>query len=355
MRRLVLVCALLGLPPSAFAQQAETIEYYQADVVGSIRIVYDVNGNVIDRQDYTPFGTAVLTGASMPNESFGGNEKDDETKQMYFYARSLTGRTGRFFSPDPVQAGDLDPQAWNRYTYALNNPLTFIDPYGLDVQCTTVRLTIAIRGNATNYYNGGSYRTCIDYGETSPEPIDTTTPTGPTGPPGGPGGPGTGGPGGTGGIGGTPTPQPKPKPKAQSGCDPVSLKGCGPNKVVVVLTEMDAFVDGFTTPSPCLTLFVNEAARGAFGPGPYGVSDTAQTASAVSRMNAALSYASQTTNTILKTPGLLYPFKSSVFRTMFTDALQVGSTTGSVLISLDIGIWTGLGAEFDAAFNGGCK
>ena len=54
---------LVLLPTLAFAQ-SETIEYYQADLVGSIRIVYDAAGNVIGRQDYTPFGT-ITAGLSL--------------------------------------------------------------------------------------------------------------------------------------------------------------------------------------------------------------------------------------------------------------------------------------------------
>jgi hypothetical protein len=40
-------------------------------------------------------------------------------------------RTGRFTRPDPVYAGLFNPQRWNRYAYARNNPLRFVDPSGL--------------------------------------------------------------------------------------------------------------------------------------------------------------------------------------------------------------------------------
>jgi len=46
-----------------------------------------------------------------------------------------THEMGRFMSPDPsslLAQRPENPQSWNLYTYALNNPLTNIDPNGLD-------------------------------------------------------------------------------------------------------------------------------------------------------------------------------------------------------------------------------
>jgi hypothetical protein len=39
---------------------------------------------------------------------------------------------GRFMTPDPVMGSATisDPQSWNRYSYALNNTLRFVDPNG---------------------------------------------------------------------------------------------------------------------------------------------------------------------------------------------------------------------------------
>jgi RHS repeat-associated protein len=135
-RGLFVALVLIALPSIALAQQAETVEYYGSDAIGSIRIVYDASGTVIARQDYTPFGTPVLTGTSMPKEAFGGNEKDDETQEMYFHARILAARTGRFNRPDPIGGNLLNPQTWNRYDYALDNGLRFADPSGLNADPT---------------------------------------------------------------------------------------------------------------------------------------------------------------------------------------------------------------------------
>ena len=64
---------------------------------------------------------------------FTGKERDGETGLDFFGARYMSAAQGRFTSADPLlnSAKPWDPQTWNRYTYALNNPLKFVDPNGL--------------------------------------------------------------------------------------------------------------------------------------------------------------------------------------------------------------------------------
>ncbi len=48
------------------------------------------------------------------------------------HARYYYPTYSRFTSTDPI-GGDLSlPQSWNLYAYVLNNPVRFVDPYGLD-------------------------------------------------------------------------------------------------------------------------------------------------------------------------------------------------------------------------------
>jgi RHS repeat-associated protein len=64
------------------------------------------------------------------------NERDAETGLDYFGARYFSGAQGRFTSPDPVivtPARMEDPQRFNLYAYARNNPFKFIDPNGEDI------------------------------------------------------------------------------------------------------------------------------------------------------------------------------------------------------------------------------
>jgi RHS repeat-associated protein len=64
---------------------------------------------------------------------FTGKERDGETGLDDFGARYYASNMGRFMSPDPLLASATleNPQSWNRYSYALNNPLRLTDPEGL--------------------------------------------------------------------------------------------------------------------------------------------------------------------------------------------------------------------------------
>ena len=132
MKRLMLLLWFVTVPAIAAAQQSETVEYYGHDVIGSIRIVWDVSGSAISRNDYAPFGRALSSSSTMPKEGFVGQETAAEADQAYLHARMLAVRTGRFSSADSAPPDFRNPQRWNRYAYSLNNPVAFSDPSGLN-------------------------------------------------------------------------------------------------------------------------------------------------------------------------------------------------------------------------------
>jgi RHS repeat-associated protein len=98
-------------------------------------LVTDESGAAIEQYNYTPFGA--LLGAQAPGvaqpRGFAGKERDAETGADYFEARYYASQTGRFTTVDPllnVPAALTDLQRWNRYAYAMNNPLRYVDPDG---------------------------------------------------------------------------------------------------------------------------------------------------------------------------------------------------------------------------------
>jgi RHS repeat-associated protein len=128
--RAVVLLALGCLLPASAMGQTETTEYYGLDAIGSVRVVFDAAGTVLTRVDNGPFGEQLTPAPGAPNDEYAGLFRDDETGLDYAQARQYSPRTGRFTSIDPATAGLLEPQAWNRYSYAKNSPLNMIDPDG---------------------------------------------------------------------------------------------------------------------------------------------------------------------------------------------------------------------------------
>jgi RHS repeat-associated protein len=122
-------------------------EYLTADHLGSTRLVTSSTGSERRCLDYLPFGEQMTQGmgtrgtcytsATEPRVKFTGKERDAETGLDYFGARYFSGAQGRFTSPDQInvtKARLLNPSnTLNKYAYAANNPLKFVDPDGNDV------------------------------------------------------------------------------------------------------------------------------------------------------------------------------------------------------------------------------
>jgi RHS repeat-associated protein len=131
----VLCLVLVGLVPGVAMAQTEQVYYYHTDAVGSVRMITDSNGQEVVRYDYLPFGQ-VWGSPALDHRMFTGEEHDGESGLDYLGARSYAGMFGRFTTPDDSSYMDpANPQSLNRYAYAYNNPLRWVDPTGHAGEC----------------------------------------------------------------------------------------------------------------------------------------------------------------------------------------------------------------------------
>ena len=86
-------------------------------------ILYDAWGNERER-----------IGSSANKFTFTGHEKDEETGLIYAKARFYDPDVGRFLTQDSFLGEVMAPPSLNRFMYAEQNPLRFIDPEGLQAQ-----------------------------------------------------------------------------------------------------------------------------------------------------------------------------------------------------------------------------
>jgi len=117
---------------------SNTVYYYFDNHLGSSRaIVQDgVTPTLCYDADFYPYGIerTPYTNTCSQNYKFTGKERDSESGLDNFGARYDSSQCGRFMTPDPANASGLahmdDPQSWNGYAYARNNPLVYTDPNG---------------------------------------------------------------------------------------------------------------------------------------------------------------------------------------------------------------------------------
>jgi RHS repeat-associated protein len=80
--------------------------------------------------------TRLTTGTIFTDKLFTGQREMAGLGIYHYGARFYSPKLGRFLSPDTIVPGYTNPQAYNRYSYVLNNPLRYIDPSGHS-QCQT--------------------------------------------------------------------------------------------------------------------------------------------------------------------------------------------------------------------------
>jgi RHS repeat-associated protein len=117
------------------------LQYYRhADWLGSSRFASTPSGAVQYSLGYAPFGETYSESGAV-DRVYTGQTQDTvagSTALYDFQFRQHASSQGRWLVPDPAGRAAVDPtnpQTWNRYAYVANNPLSNVDPLGLDGQC----------------------------------------------------------------------------------------------------------------------------------------------------------------------------------------------------------------------------
>jgi RHS repeat-associated protein len=108
--------------------------FQHQDWLRTERLRTTYNGSVESTFTSLPFGDAQTTDAGGDPNYFAALDDDAETGTDHAQFRQYNSTQGHWMRPDPYyRSYDFsNPQTFNRYAYALNNPLSAVDPKGLE-------------------------------------------------------------------------------------------------------------------------------------------------------------------------------------------------------------------------------
>ncbi len=164
--------------PTSMTQDNQTY-YLHYDQVGTLRVVTDINHNIIKEITYDTFGN-ILQDTNKDFKilfGFAGGLHDRDTDLVHFGYREYDPQTGKWTAKDPIDFSGGDS---NLYGYVESNPVNLVDPSGL-VSMTKIGLGVWSAYELFNFYNDGkNYKddavNCInknkDINTSSPDAFD---------------------------------------------------------------------------------------------------------------------------------------------------------------------------------------
>src|SRR5690606_22491965 len=131
---------------SAGTQTVLDKQYTYKDVLGSTVLITDAIGAIKGqmafdewrkrvsyrgwRTDQSATYDALQVAALFTTQGYTGHDMLDAVGLIHMQGRIYDARLGRFVQADPIVQDATDLQAYNRYAYVRNNPLTLTDPSG---------------------------------------------------------------------------------------------------------------------------------------------------------------------------------------------------------------------------------
>ena len=117
---------------------ADRIAFVHVNYLGAPIAVTDVAGQILWQADYAPYGKLIKVSADANRKAtytlalrLPGQWEDAESGLFYNDLRYYDPTTGRYLSSDPLGRLAEALGSPNAYAYVNNNPLSYIDPYGL--------------------------------------------------------------------------------------------------------------------------------------------------------------------------------------------------------------------------------
>jgi RHS repeat-associated protein len=106
--------------------------YYHRDHLGSVELSSNGTGS-LTYINYDAWGKRV-SGPQAMRKGYTGHENIPEIGLVHMNGRVYDPDLGRFLSADPIIQMPGNMQSYNRYSYVLNNPLSYTDPSGYSLK-----------------------------------------------------------------------------------------------------------------------------------------------------------------------------------------------------------------------------
>src|SRR6266700_5045508 len=131
--------AKVGMRVIQTASATLSTRYFLTDHLGSISVLTDENGLVVERLSFDAWGkrrnadggddaTGSIT--SQTTRGFTGEEELSVGSLVHLNGRVYDALLARFTSADPTVTDPMKMQGWNRFSYVGNDQLAFTDPNG---------------------------------------------------------------------------------------------------------------------------------------------------------------------------------------------------------------------------------
>ncbi len=103
---------------------------YHTDDLGSVMVVTDSTGGIVESYTYDDYGTPMPSSAIFNPYLFTGRRYDGETGWYEYRTRYFDPRAGRFITRDTIGIWGDRLNIGNAYSYVGNNPASLVDPLG---------------------------------------------------------------------------------------------------------------------------------------------------------------------------------------------------------------------------------